>query len=73
MSPSGTVEIRSVYEDPAAVVNDVTILLATKTSEALVVVIAPEELVVPVPLAPLATSRGFNGSRPLYSRIRISG
>jgi hypothetical protein len=51
----------------------VTILPATNTSEALVVVIAPEELVVLLPLAPIPTSKGLDGSRPLYSRIRTSG
>jgi hypothetical protein len=51
----------------------VTILPATNTSEALVVAIAPEELVVPLPLAPVATSKGLTASRPLYSRIRMSG
>jgi hypothetical protein len=65
--------MRLVKPDPAPLVIDVTVLPATKISEALVVVIAPEELVVPVPLPPFATSKGLVVSIPLYSRIRISG
>jgi hypothetical protein len=73
MSPSILVIIRLVNPDPAAFVEVVTILPATNTSEALVVVKVPEELDVPFPLAATATSKGLNGSKPLYSRMRISG
>jgi hypothetical protein len=73
MSPSGLVSIRSVNDVPAPVVPVVTIFPATSTSEALVVVIAPELLVALLPLAPTARSNGVDASRPLYSRTRMSG
>jgi len=73
MSSSGLVSIRLVNPDPGPVVREVTVLPATNRSAAFVVVIAPEELVVPLPPAPLAISNGLDGSTPLYSRIRISG
>jgi hypothetical protein len=71
MSPSGLVNIRSVKPDPGAVVTVVTIFALTSRSDALVVV-TTEELLVPVPPAPLAISKGLDGAIPLYSRIRIS-
>ena len=51
MSPSGLVTIRVVNPEPAPVVLVVTILPATNTSDGLVVVTEPEELVVLLPLA----------------------
>jgi len=73
MSPSGLVSIRAVKPVPAPVVAVATILPATKTSEALVVVTAPEELDALLPFAPFAISKGLDVSRPLYSRTRMSG
>ena len=58
--------------DPGPAVHVVTIFAPTNRSDALVVVTAPEELLVPVPLAPLAISKGVDSAIPLYSRIRIS-
>jgi hypothetical protein len=73
MSPSGLVNIRFVNDDPAPLVRVVTILPATSTSEALVVVIVPELLELPLPLAPSPTSKGLDTASPLYSRTRMSG
>jgi hypothetical protein len=63
ISPSGLVKIRSLNPEPGPVVTEVTMLAPINRSEALVVVTAPEELVLPLPKAPLATSKGIDGSR----------
>jgi hypothetical protein len=58
---------------PGPFVLELTILPPTNTSAALMVVIVPEELVVPFPPAPLPTSKGLDVSSPLYSSTLMSG
>jgi len=63
-----------VYPAPAAVVVDCTVFAPTRRSLGLAVATGPLSLVaVVVPWAPTEVSSGFNGSRPLYSAIRMSG
>src|SRR4051812_8655250 len=73
MSPSGEVMIRLVKPVPAADVKVKTVFAATSRSLAFAVLIVPLSVVVAVPDAPPATSNGLLMSRPLYSRILMSG
>ncbi len=73
MSPSGTVMTRLVNPAPAPAVRVSTMLAPTSRSFALVVVTAPLFVVAVLPVAAAVTSSGFVGSRPLYSRMRMSG
>ncbi len=73
MSPSAVMP-RLVYPVPAAIVLACTVFAPTRRSFGLPVTTKPLSLVAVVePCAPTAVSRGFNGSRPLYSAIRMSG
>src|SRR5262249_16596106 len=73
ISPSGLVIMRLVKPEPGLLVEVATMLPATRSTFGTDVVSAPVLLVALEPVAAATASRGFTESRPLYSRIRISG
>src|ERR1700693_5571557 len=73
MSPSGLVIKRWMKPLPGPLVLVQTTLAPTRRSLAFLVSTAPLLVAALLPVAAALTSRGVEGSRPLYSRIRISG
>ena len=65
--------MREVKPEPAATVAPVVRSAPTISSFAAVVVAAPLLGVALLPAAAATTSRGLAGSRPRYSRMRMSG
>jgi hypothetical protein len=72
MSVSGSVMMRLVHPEPAALVVPVVMFAPTRRSLALVVVAGPLSDVAAVPVAAATTSTGLLRAMPEYSRIRMS-
>ena len=72
MSASGVVMMRVVKFVPAAAKPPVVVPAPKISALAAVVVTAPLVADVPVPEAEAPTSNGLTGSKPLYSRARMS-